>query len=180
MGIRDKVERSNSLRPPQANGHSRVRSRADDNLLPSYCAPLITTICSPYSDSFRYKYDVLLLRWLQVTLRAKVYITQCGKWPFGKALIFRCWDAFSFLYLLFLQEEQSPGPLIYYPALLVLSNVPQSGAQTMLNGPLRRSVGLHMDLRRLSVERAQNLSFCCSCKKSNKLPDSDMFSFPVS
>lgn len=55
MGIRDKVERSNSLRPLQTNGHSRVRSRADDNLLSSYCAPLITTICSPYCGISRYK-----------------------------------------------------------------------------------------------------------------------------
>lgn len=61
MGIKDKVERSNSLRPPQTNGHSRVRSRADDNLLSSYCAPLITTNCSPYCDISRYKYDMSLL-----------------------------------------------------------------------------------------------------------------------
>lgn len=56
------------------------------------------------------------------------------------------------LCLLFLWEEQSPGPLTYYLALLVLSNLPQSGAQLMLNEPLRRSVGLRMDLRRLFAE----------------------------
>lgn len=45
------------------------------------------------------------------------------------------------LCLPFLREEQSPGPLTCCLALSGLSNLPWSGAQLMLNEPLRRSAG---------------------------------------
>lgn len=82
---------------------------------------------------------------LQGVLRVEVYTTQHSSWSSGKALsldaetsFLSCVDCSSGRKW----NSNRPHPLTCYLVLLVLSNLPRSGAQIMLNEPLRRSVGL--------------------------------------